>query len=82
MKAKVFTRTLKTAGWNSSFLVEQLKKYHFPEFVEIPFWADDFRKSNTSMRMELPPNEMTIRFYGGTTERHWEIRINEIELIV
>lgn len=43
MKAKVFTRTLKTAGWNASFLVEQLKKYHFPEFVEIPFWADDFR---------------------------------------
>lgn len=42
--------------------------------------SDDFRKSNTSMRMELPPNEMTIRFYGGTTERHWEIRINEIEL--
>lgn len=42
--------------------------------------SDDFRKSNTSMRMELPPNEMTIRFYGGTTEGHWEIRINEIKL--
>ena len=42
--------------------------------------SDDFRKSNASMRMELPPNEMTIRFYGGTTEWHWEIHINEIEL--
>ncbi|GEM_PF-3381427 len=42
--------------------------------------SDDFQKSNSSMQMELPPNEMTIRFYDGTTDRHWEIRVTEIEL--
>ncbi len=55
MKPRVIKRTLKHWGWNSNFLFsqnasgergrkdfERLKK-EYPEFVELPFWADDFR---------------------------------------
>ena len=42
--------------------------------------SDDLWKSDASMRVEFPPNEMTVRFCRGAIV-YVEIRINEIELI-